>query len=147
MAESGSGFSRLGRSNKNHVPRIRRRYAYETKDLPFPQAPGIWAARLRARAAGDEQLATRLTALLEDIYAEFGLRARVGVPLAGRLVQLPLWLEERRLAAGWTYEPPTFCERNAAALEAHGVASGPGVGPVRSVACRPRPVSQPALMA
>jgi hypothetical protein len=36
-------------------------------------------------------------------------------PLLGRFLLLTMWREARRLEQGWTYEPPTFYELNAAA--------------------------------
>jgi hypothetical protein len=38
------------------------------------------------------------------------------VPIIGRFILLKLKQEEKRLARGWTYEPPTFYEKNAQAV-------------------------------
>ena len=54
--------------------------------------------------------------LLADIYAEFGWKTRLAAPLIGRYVYSRLQKEEERLAAGFSYEPSSFCEKNAAAI-------------------------------
>ena len=60
----------------------------------------------------------KISRTLGDLYEEFGLRARLIAPVAGRYVYAMLKREERRLSKGWTYEVPTFYEHNAAALAA-----------------------------
>ena len=57
-----------------------------------------------------------LDSLLTDLYAAFGLKSRITAPLLGRYLLSALGKEEKRLASGWTYEPDTFYEKNAAAL-------------------------------
>jgi hypothetical protein len=52
----------------------------------------------------------KISRILNDIYSEFGLKARLAAPLMGRYVRFMLAREDRRLRRGWTYEPPTFCE-------------------------------------
>jgi hypothetical protein len=54
----------------------------------------------------------KLTTLLDEIKRDVGLKARLAAPLAGRLVWSTLRAEDKRLKAGWTYEPPTFYEVN-----------------------------------
>ncbi len=54
--------------------------------------------------------------LLQDIYREFGWKTRMIAPLVGVSVYITLKIEEKRLANGWTYEPPSFYEKNKAAL-------------------------------
>jgi hypothetical protein len=50
------------------------------------------------------------------MYAAFGWRTRLAAPLIGRYAYRRLKKEEAGLAAGHTYEPRSFCEKNAAAL-------------------------------
>ena len=56
-----------------------------------------------------------------DIYLtlvrEFGFKARFFGGLGGRYVLWKIRREEKRLAGGWTYEPPTFYERNEACTD------------------------------
>ena len=54
----------------------------------------------------------KMSAILDDIYAEFGLKARLAAALGGRYLLRKMRREEERLARGWTYEPPTFYEKN-----------------------------------
>jgi hypothetical protein len=54
--------------------------------------------------------------LLEDLYAVFGWKTRILTPFFGLFAWFSLKREEERLAGGWTYEPASFCEKNAAAL-------------------------------
>jgi len=95
--------------------RIRRRYAREAESIATAHSGVAWAARkwLRARDAETWPAA----ALLKEIYAEFGWRARVAAPVVGRILRFTARREEKRLAGGWTYEPPTIYEKNPRALE------------------------------
>ena len=72
---------------------------------------------------GNPMLRAKMDALLTDLHQEFGLKSRLYAILAGRYVYWKTRREEKRLARGWTYEPPTFYERNAAA---QALASGDG---------------------
>ena len=56
----------------------------------------------------------RMTGLLRNVYREVGWRSRVSALLGGLYVAWKIRREERRLAGGWTYEPPTFYEVNEA---------------------------------
>ena len=106
------------RKYKNHPDaRIRSRFAYEARDLAVTYSGAVWAALwwFRDNAA----VATRLKAVLEGLYAEFGLKARLAAPLVGRYIRRKLKQEAARLQSGWTYEPPTFYEvKNAATVTA-----------------------------
>ena len=55
-----------------------------------------------------------MSAVLADLHAEFGWKSRFYSTVGGRYVLWMLRKEEKRLARGWTYEPPTFYERNEA---------------------------------
>ena len=100
-------------THKGHSPRIRDRFAWEAAPLRSTYAGAVWAIRKyyhdnpRHRETADR--------LLADIYAEFGWRTRMVAPLIGRYVYSRLKKEEERLAAGFCYEPRSFCEKNAAA--------------------------------
>jgi hypothetical protein len=52
----------------------------------------------------------KITAILDDIYREFGLKSRLAAPVLGAILRFTLGREDRRLRRGWTYEPPTLCE-------------------------------------
>jgi hypothetical protein len=70
------------------------------------------------------------------LEAEFGVTARLAGPIIGRALLAAMRREARRLDDGWTYEPPTFYEANAAALELH-AGAGPRPAPCRFVVPSP----------
>ena len=88
--------------------RIRRRFAWEARDLPVSLAGALWAARRWFRS--NPILKPKITRVLKELYKEFGLKSRVSAPLVGRYLQFMLRREDRRLRRGWIYEPPTFYE-------------------------------------
>jgi hypothetical protein len=64
----------------------------------------------------DPQLRAKAEGLLKDIGREFGWPTQLIAPLIGRFAYDRLQREEKRLAAGWTYEPKPFRDCNDAAL-------------------------------
>jgi len=90
--------------------RIRERFAIEGRGMASLYAGAVWAGRRWFR--DNSSVAPRLTTLLKEIYSEFGLKARIAAPLIGRFLLFSMHREEKRLANGWTLEPPTFYERN-----------------------------------
>jgi len=98
---------------RNHPdPRIRRRFQWEADGLATTFAGALWAGRKWFRKIGNDQVAQRLSETLKDVYRQFGLKARLAGPVYGRIIHMLLKREDRRLKAGWTWEPPTFYERN-----------------------------------
>ena len=52
--------------------------------------------------------------LLKDLLKEFGsLKMRLFSYVGAKYLRYTIWREEKRLARGVTYEPPTFYQRNA----------------------------------
>jgi len=96
--------------------RVRRRFKWESRDLTVSYSACLWAARRWYRR--DKPMKDKISRTLKEIYEELGLKARLIAPVAGRYVYSKLKREERRLSHGWTYEPPTFYEHNAAAAAA-----------------------------
>ena len=88
--------------------RIRRRFAWEARDLPVSLAGVLWATRRWFRS--NPILKSKITGVLRELYREFGFKSRVSAPFVGRYIQFLLHREDRRLRRGWTYEPPTFYE-------------------------------------
>ncbi len=110
---------------KNHSdPRIRRRFAMEAADLATTFAAAVAAARLHFRR--EPKLRGKLDRLLDDLRAEFGWKARLSAAFGGPIVYWKLRSEERRLARGWTYEPPTFYEINEAVAPSDRPGATPG---------------------
>jgi len=100
---------------RNHPDtRVCRRFEWEARGLSTKLAGALWAGRRWFRKIGNAQVAQRLDNTLKDIYATFGLGARLAGPTIGWIIYSALKREDRRLRNGWTREPPTICERNSA---------------------------------
>jgi len=98
---------------KNHPDaRVQRRYAWQARDLATTFSALVGAARQYFRR--DAAMHARMSALLKELYGEFGWKARLFGEIGGRWVAGKVRREEKRLAAGWTCEPSTFYEKNAA---------------------------------
>jgi radical SAM superfamily enzyme YgiQ (UPF0313 family) len=101
---------------KNHPdPRIRSRYAWEAHELSNNLAALVGASRQYFRQ--QPALHAKMSNLLNELCREFGWKARIYGELGGRWLLRRIRGEQARLEAGWTYEPPTFYERNAAVLD------------------------------
>ncbi len=94
--------------------RIRKRWARDASPLRSVYAGAVWAMQKHYR--NTPPMAQKMASLLRNIYGEFGWLPRISAPLIGRYLYAALQREEKRLAAGWTYEPKTFYEKNAAAI-------------------------------
>ncbi|MFY9728590.1 MAG: radical SAM protein [Bryobacteraceae bacterium] len=91
-------------------PRVRARFAREARSLRDGYAAALWAME-RHLASTNAAVAEKIRTLREEVGREFGLFSRV---LGRALGPVMLWSarrEERRLAAGQTYEPRTIIER------------------------------------
>lgn len=109
-------------------PRVRARFAYEAQNFSDRYPAVLWATRERYR--DEPERVAEISALLDEVYEEFGDRARQAAPVLGRRLYRRLLQEEQRLSEGWTYEPPTYYETN--------FDNGPA-GSVRSLAVNPCP--------
>ncbi|MFW6124927.1 MAG: B12-binding domain-containing radical SAM protein [Pirellulales bacterium] len=142
FAVNGPSVTRIVRStlagwlrHKNHPdPCVRRRFAYEARELGTIHTAAVAGARLYYRH--QPALYAKLTSLLHALYREFGWKARLYGALGSRYILHKLRREERRLDRGGTYEPPTFYERNEA------VTDNPAAAP--AVAVDPLPRTGPA---
>jgi hypothetical protein len=96
---------------KNHPdPRIRRRFAWESRELATTFSAVIRAMKRYYRK--DPAMQAKMSRILRDLHGEFGWKSRLAAALGGPYVLWKTRREEKRLAGGWTYEPPTFYERN-----------------------------------
>jgi radical SAM superfamily enzyme YgiQ (UPF0313 family) len=96
---------------KNHPdPRIRRRIAWESQDLATTFSAVIWAMKRYYRK--NPPMRAKMSHLLRELYQEFGWKSRLAAAVGGPYVLWKTRREEKRLARGWTYEPPTFYETN-----------------------------------
>jgi radical SAM superfamily enzyme YgiQ (UPF0313 family) len=133
--------------HKQHPnPRVRRRYASESRSLATTFPAVVWAMKWHYR--GDPRMRANMAGILRDLVREFGWRARSVAALGGPYLAWKVWREQKRLAGGWTYEPATFYEGNEAAraADARGVSRVepcryviPRVGP-SPAAARPAPL-------
>ncbi len=106
-----SGWKRY----RNHPdPCIRKRFVREIRSLKTTYAAAVWAMRKWYRQ--DNRMYRKIGLILRDIYREFGWKTRIVAPLLGIYAYVSMHRENRRLNAGWTYEPAVFYEKNALAL-------------------------------
>lgn len=126
FAVNGPSLARLiktmlkGWLRYKHYPdaRIRDRYEWEVKPLKTTYAGAVWAMKKRYRK--NKQMKKKMDHLFQDICREFGWKTKMIAPLVGVWVYITLKAEEKRLANGWTYEPPSFYEKNEKALALKG---------------------------
>ncbi|MBN1567666.1 MAG: radical SAM protein [Acidobacteria bacterium] len=101
------------RRYKNHPnPRIRRRFREEIRGM-VPSFSAVAGAAERYYRH-NQLLHGSFVELIEQIKAEFGWSSGLVAFLGGKYVLGKIRREEKRLARGWTYEPPTFYEVNEA---------------------------------
>jgi hypothetical protein len=110
-----SGWKRY----KDHSdPRIRRRFLRECRG--HAQGGVAMVAAARDYFVTSPVLHAKISSLLEDLFEEFGERARYFAETGGPLLLRDILAEDARLAKGWSYEPPTFFEINAPCRERFG---------------------------
>jgi radical SAM superfamily enzyme YgiQ (UPF0313 family) len=91
-------------------PRVRERFEREMVKLRSGYNAALWAMEHQFRSI-NSTVSEQIQALRKKVEKEFGVPARFSSHILGPFM---LWMarrEERRLAAGKTYEPPTFVER------------------------------------
>ncbi len=93
-----------------HDARVRRRFEWEARQLKNAYAGVLWAMERRLRET-NAAVAAQVRSLRREIEREFGSISRLWAALAGPVLLWASRREDRRLAAGHTYEPPTFVER------------------------------------
>jgi hypothetical protein len=87
--------------------RVRRRFEMEVEHLRTTYNAALWVMEKRLKSP----LKGKIRRLRREIEREFGLVPRLTRTLVGPLLYLTSKWEDRRLAKGQTYEPPTFVER------------------------------------
>jgi radical SAM superfamily enzyme YgiQ (UPF0313 family) len=99
------------RLHKDHVSsRVRKRLEREVSELSHSFGAALWAIKKWYR--NDKNLLGRVKGSLEILHEEFGWKTRLTAPILGNFAYYFARMEERRLAKGWSYEPPTFYEQN-----------------------------------
>jgi hypothetical protein len=90
--------------------RVRARYAWEARSLGSGYAAALWAMEKRLRGA-NPAVSGQIRALRQDVGREFGLVSRLAARALGPVLLWSAKREEKRLAAGQSYEPRTIVER------------------------------------
>jgi radical SAM superfamily enzyme YgiQ (UPF0313 family) len=91
-------------------PRVRERFAREMQKLRTGYSAALWAMEHQFRSV-NRTVSEKMKALRKDVESESGIVARLSSRALGPLLLWTTRREERRLAKGKTYEPPTFLER------------------------------------
>jgi radical SAM superfamily enzyme YgiQ (UPF0313 family) len=90
--------------------RVRARFAFEARSLRDGYAAALWAMERYLRDA-NTAVSGKIHELRKEIGGEFGFASRVVSRALGPVLLWSARREERRLAEGYTYEPPTVIER------------------------------------
>jgi radical SAM superfamily enzyme YgiQ (UPF0313 family) len=90
--------------------RVRERFARENVKLRTAYSAALWAMEHYFRKVNRE-VSGQIHELRNEIGKEFGMASRIAANLAGPVLLWTTRREERRVAAGLTYEPPTILER------------------------------------
>ncbi len=90
--------------------RVRRRFEWEVRSVKNAYSAVLWAMEKRLKRT-NKAISDQVRSLRGDIEREFGAWSRIWATLAGPILLWTARREEKRLAAGFTYEPPTIIER------------------------------------
>ncbi|MBI3668658.1 MAG: radical SAM protein [Acidobacteria bacterium] len=92
-------------------PRVRKRFAREEKKLGSAYNAALWAMEREFRKV-NRSVSEQIHSLRKEIEKEFPMRAGLTAILLGPILLWSARREERRLASGRNYEPPTMVERS-----------------------------------
>jgi radical SAM superfamily enzyme YgiQ (UPF0313 family) len=90
--------------------RIRARFEREGRSLRVIYASALWAMEHKLRKT-NAAVSERIRLLLQDVERALGPLSALSSGILGPALLFSAWREERRLARGKTYEPPTIIER------------------------------------
>jgi len=91
--------------------RVRARFAWEARALRGGYAAALWAMEKHLNRT-NQAVAQNVRAVRNEIAREFGLMSSLMSHALGPVLLWSARREERRLAAGETYEPETIVERS-----------------------------------
>ena len=91
-------------------PRVRERFEREVKKLNSAYNAALWVME-REFEKVNRSVSERIHKLRREVEKEFPVVARLTAASLGPILWWSTRREERRLAKGRTYEPPTFIER------------------------------------
>jgi hypothetical protein len=100
--------------------RVRARFTWEARSLSGGYAASLWAMEKHLRGA-KPTVSEKIRELRKDIGREFGLVSRLATRALGPVLLWSAKREEKRMAAGMTYEPRTIVERRNWTLPAQAV--------------------------
>jgi len=92
-------------------PRVRERFGREVNKLSSAYNAALWAMERQFKKI-NRRVSEQIHSLRREIESEFPVMTRVTTALLGPVLLWTTRREERRLASGKTYEPPTFVERS-----------------------------------
>jgi len=90
--------------------RVRERFARDMAKLGTAYNGMLWAMEKRLTKA-NRTVSQQIHALRSELNSEFGVGSRITARILGPFLLWTSRREERRLAHGKTYEPPTITER------------------------------------
>jgi hypothetical protein len=90
--------------------RVRERFAREMGRLSGVYGSALWAMERQFKKV-DRNVSERIRALRQEFKKESGFMGRMLPSVLGPILLWTTRREERRLAEGKTYEPPTILER------------------------------------
>ncbi len=91
-------------------PRVRERFQRQVKKIIGGYNAALWAMEREFRKV-NSGVSDKIHKLRREVEKEFPVMARLTAASLGPVLLWSTRREERRLAAGQTYEPPTFLER------------------------------------
>ena len=93
-----------------HDERVRRRFEWEVRSVKNAYSAVLWAMEKRLKRT-NQAVSEQIHLLRRQVQKEFGGWSRVCAAVVGPVLLWTARREEKRLAAGKTYEPPTIIER------------------------------------
>jgi radical SAM superfamily enzyme YgiQ (UPF0313 family) len=90
--------------------RIRARFEFEVRTLKSAYSALLWAMERHLRKT-NESVSTQVRTLRQELGREFGLFSTWAGRVLGPVMLWTAHREQKRLARGKTYEPPTIIER------------------------------------
>ena len=91
-------------------PRVRERFAREMKKLSTAYNAALWVMEREFRKV-NRGVSGQIQELRRNVQREFPVMARLAAAVLGPVMLWSARREEKRLAAGVTYEPPAIVER------------------------------------
>ncbi len=90
--------------------RVRERFAREADKLKTAYNAALWAMEKEFQHV-NASVSDEIRTLRREVEKEFGNTAQIAARIGGPILSWTARREEKRLAAGRTYEPPTFVDR------------------------------------